>query len=68
MMKVRSSLNLNLDLSLSRASIPLRVAAVFGLFKFVDELLEFIKFVWSDILKGDSEFVSSNPLHPCVFD
>ena len=53
---------------LSRASIPLRVATVFGFFKFVDELLEFIEFVWPDVLKGDSKFVSSNPLHACVFD
>ena len=44
------------------------VAAVFGLFKLVDELLEFIEFVWSDVLKGDSEFISSNQLHTCVFD
>jgi len=66
--KVRSSLNLDLDLSLSRASIPLCMAAVFSLFKFVDELLEFIEFVWPDVLKGDSEFVSSNPLHTRVID
>ena len=44
------------------------MAAVFGLSKFVDELLEFIEFVWLDVLKGDSEFVSSNPLHTCVFN
>ncbi len=44
------------------------MAAVFGLFKLVYELLEFIEFVWSDVLKGDSEFISSNPLHTRVFD
>ena len=68
--KVRSSLNLDLDidLSLSRAAIPLCMASVFGFFKLVDELLEFIEFVWSDVLKGDSKFVSSNPLHTCIFD
>jgi len=49
-------------------TIPLRMAAVFGLFKFVDELLQFVEFVWSDVLKRDSEFLSSHPLHTCVFD
>jgi hypothetical protein len=36
---------------MSRAAIPLCVAAAFGLVVFVDELLEFIEFGWSDALK-----------------
>ena len=53
--KVRSSLNLDLDLSLSvclsRATILLCMATVFGFFIFVNELLEFIELGLSDILK-----------------
>ena len=46
----------------------LGVAAAFGLFIFVDELLEFIELGWSDILKRDPECVRSDPLHARVFD
>jgi hypothetical protein len=66
--KVRSSLNLDLDLSLSSAAIPLCVADAFGLVVFVDELLEFIEFGWSNVLKQDPECVLADPLHACVFD
>ena len=68
MKKGRSSLNLDLDLSLSLAVIPLCVADAFGLVVFVDDLLEFIEFGWSDVLKRDPECVLADPLHARVFD
>ena len=50
----------------SCAAILLCVAAAFGLFVFVDDLLEFIEFAWSDVLKRDPECVLSDPLHARV--
>jgi hypothetical protein len=44
------------------------VADAFGLVVFVDELLEFIEFGWSDVLKRDPECVLTDPLHARVFD
>jgi len=46
----------------------LGMARAFGLFVFIDELFQFIEFGWSDILKGDSECVLSDPLHTRCFD
>ena len=44
------------------------MTAAFCLFVFVDELLEFIEFGCSDILKRDPECVLSDPLHARVFN
>lgn len=46
----------------------LGMARAFGLFVFIDELFQFIEFGWSDIVKGDSECVLSDPLHTRCFD
>jgi len=46
----------------------LGMACAFGLFVFLDQLFQFIEFVCSDILKGDSECVLSDPLHQRCFD
>ena len=46
----------------------LGVPTPFGPVVFVDELLEFIEFSWSDVLERDPEGVLTDPLHARVFD
>ena len=47
---------------MSGAPILLRVTSAFGLFIFIDELLQLIQFARMDVLKRDPERVLSDPL------
>lgn len=44
------------------------MTTVFGFFKLVDKLFEFIELGWADVLKRDPECVPSNPLHAPFFN
>ena len=53
-------------MGVSQALAQLCVTSAFGLFIFVDELLQLIQFARMDILKRDSEHILPHPLDPRI--